>query len=88
MTSIDPVVLRKKEIFARSLRMSSVVCFVFLIFSSNKYFEGKTNTLAFWNILPGPIVASITISFVLALGAQIWLRGIMREQKRVLGSDS
>jgi len=73
----------RKEIIARSFRMSGAVCFIFLLISSNKYFGKETNTLAFWRFLPAPIVASLTISFLFAIGAQIWLKGILRAKSRL-----
>jgi len=73
----------RKEIVARSFRMSGVVCFVFLLISSNKYFGKETNTLAFWKFLPRPIVASLSISIILAIGAQIWLKNILRAKSRL-----
>jgi len=81
----------KKEVIARSLRMSGAVCFVFLIFSSNKYFEKTSNTLtntardplAFLKLIPGPILASLIISLIFALGAQIWLKKILKAKKEL-----
>ena len=73
----------RKEIVARSFRMSGAVCFIFLLISSNKYFGKETNTLAFWRFLPKPIVASLSISFILALGAQIWLKNILRAKSQL-----
>ena len=71
---IVPMTDRQKEIIARSFRMSGAVCFIFLLVTSNKYFDKQPQSLAFWKVLPGPIVASLSISFVLTLAAQIWLK--------------
>jgi hypothetical protein len=63
----------RKEVFARSLRTTSSICFIVLIFNSNSYFKGQPSGLQFWQVIPIPILMSLGISLLLALGAQVYL---------------
>jgi len=71
----------RKEVFARSLRTTSSICFIVLIFNSNAYFKGQPPGMQFWEVIPLPILFSLGISLALALGSQVFLVRARRKNK-------